>query len=106
MLGIAIMVKRKLRSRASNRRKERALTKRKGDGIGQMIRHHRLRLRLTQEQLVARGQLRGLDMSRGTLAKIELGLQVVKARELFLLAQALGFSVDKLKPLDMGQAPS
>lgn len=98
-------MKRKPRRRLKTSLNNGVLKERVEDGIGQMIRHHRLRLRLTQGQLVAKGQLRGLEMSRGTLAKIEVGLQTVKARELFILAIVLGIAPEALKPKGLGHPP-
>ena len=40
----------------------------------------------------------GLDISRGTLAKIEAGVRCVSDQEALLLAQALGVGVSDLFP--------
>ena len=40
----------------------------------------------------------GLDISRGTLAKIEAGVRCVSDQEALLLAQALGVEVGDLFP--------
>ena len=40
----------------------------------------------------------GLDISRGTLAKIEAGVRCVSDQEALLLSQALGVSVSDLFP--------
>jgi DNA-binding XRE family transcriptional regulator len=53
-------------------------------------------LGLTQEQLAARCQLRGLDISRGTLSQIEAQLRCVVDSELLLLAKVLRVSADEL----------
>jgi transcriptional regulator with XRE-family HTH domain len=56
---------------------------------------------LTQEQLAARWQLVGLDISRSTLAQIEAQLRCVVDSELFLLARVLQVSADSLYPEEM-----
>ncbi len=49
-----------------------------GDNIGK----YRSRKKLTQDQLSARMQSNGCDISRGTLAKIEAGIRHVSVEEL------------------------
>lgn len=65
---------------------------------GSQIRKLRSQLDLSQEQLSAKCQRVGLDISRGTLAKIEAGVRCVSDQEALLLAQALGVSVSDLFP--------
>lgn len=57
--------------------------------VGHLIRKLRWQHGLTQEQLSARCQVRGLNLSRGTLAKIEARIRFIKAYELFIIAKAL-----------------
>ena len=57
--------------------------------IGINIKKARLAAGLSQEQLSAKLQVLGCDISRGTLAKIEVGLRHLKATELKALTQAL-----------------
>ena len=53
---------------------------------------------LSQDQLAGKCQRAGLDISRGTLAKIEAGIRCVSDQEALLLAQALGVGVSELFP--------
>jgi transcriptional regulator with XRE-family HTH domain len=53
---------------------------------------------LTQEELAARCQLHGLDISRGTLSQIEARLRRVTDSELFQLSVVLKVSTDDLFP--------
>ena len=66
--------------------------------IGKQVSRLRNGLDLSQEDLSARCQRQGLDISRGTLAKIEAGVRCVSDQEALLLAQALGVSVSDLFP--------
>ena len=66
--------------------------------IGKQVSRLRNGLNISQEQLSARCQRAGLDISRGTLAKIEAGVRCVSDQEALLLAQALGVSVSELFP--------
>ena len=66
--------------------------------IGKQVSRLRNGLNISQEQLSARCQRAGLDISRGTLAKIEAGVRCVSDQEALLLAQALGVSVSDLFP--------
>ena len=65
---------------------------------GNQIRKLRSQLDLSQEQLSAKCQRVGLDISRGTLAKIEAGVRCVSDQEALLLALALGVGVADLFP--------
>lgn len=65
---------------------------------GNQVRKLRSQLDLSQEQLSAKCQRVGLDISRGTLAKIEAGVRCVSDQEALLLAQALGVGVADLFP--------
>jgi transcriptional regulator with XRE-family HTH domain len=55
-----------------------------------LTRKARYQLSLSQEQLAARCQLLGLDISRSTLAQIEIRLRFVSDEELLVLASVLG----------------
>lgn len=60
--------------------------------IGRNIRKFRLANDLTQEQTVAKLQLLGIEMSRGTYSHIECGLDNIRVQELLALAKI--FHVD------------
>lgn len=64
--------------------------------IGQQVRRLRYRKDLTQNDMAARCCIAGLDISRGTLAKIEAQVRCVNDKEVYILAKVLGVSVDKL----------
>ena len=66
--------------------------------IGKQVGRLRNQLDLSQEQLSAKCQRVGLDISRGTLSKIEACIRCVTDQEAFLLAQALGVGVSELFP--------
>ena len=71
--------------------------------VGPQIRKHRYAQELTQEMLVARCATVGLDLSRGTLAKIEAQVRCVNDHELLLLARALRVNLSDLYPVHMIQ---
>ncbi|EKA2632344.1 TPA: helix-turn-helix transcriptional regulator [Vibrio parahaemolyticus] len=64
--------------------------------VGVQVRKLRKQQKLTQEQLSARCNVIGLDISRGTLAKIEAGVRQVIDTEVVQLAIAL-----KVKEADL-----
>ena len=66
--------------------------------IGKQVSRLRSGLGISQDQLSAKCQRAGLDISRGTLAKIEAGIRCVSDQEALLLAQALGVGVSELFP--------
>ena len=66
--------------------------------IGKQVSRLRNQLELSQDQLSAKCQRVGLDISRGTLAKIEAGIRCVADGAALLLAQALGVGVSELFP--------
>ena len=66
--------------------------------IGKQVSRLRNQLGLSQDQLSAKCQRAGLDISRGTLAKIEAGIRCVSDQEALLLSQALGVYVSDLFP--------
>ncbi|OCH28927.1 transcriptional regulator [Aliivibrio fischeri] len=68
----------------------------KANIVGKQIRAIRKEKKLTQEQLTARCNLEGFDISRGTLAKIESGVRQVIDIEIVLISKALGVKIEKL----------
>lgn len=77
------------------------MTKLKQNVVGPQIRRLRIASELTQEQFVARCNVLGWDLSRGTLAKIEAQVRCVTDAELYLLARALKASMPALYPSDV-----
>lgn len=61
--------------------------------IGANIRKYRLENNLTQEQTVAKLQLVGVDISRGSYAQLECGLYNIKVKELLALAEIFQVSI-------------
>jgi transcriptional regulator with XRE-family HTH domain len=68
--------------------------------VGAQVRKLRYEQDLTQDELAARCQRIGFDLSRGTLSKIEAGLRCVTDRELVDLATALNVEIRQLYPPD------
>ncbi|EGQ8804382.1 helix-turn-helix domain-containing protein [Vibrio parahaemolyticus] len=66
--------------------------------VGAQVRKLRKEQKLTQEQLSARCNVIGLDISRGTLAKIEAGVRQVIDTEIVQLATALKVEEKDLFP--------
>jgi DNA-binding XRE family transcriptional regulator len=66
--------------------------------VGPQIRKARYQLGFSQEQLATRCQLLGLDISRSTLAQIEIRVRFVSDEELLVLASVLGVTTDDLFP--------
>ncbi len=64
--------------------------------LGENIRQVRKRNKLTQEQLAARLQVLGCDITRSALAKIEVGQRHIYPDELKALKQILNISYDEL----------
>jgi len=62
--------------------------------LGNNIRNLRLKLNLTQEQVVAKLQLRGLDTSRSSYSQIESGTYNIKVSELVALKTIFRCSFD------------
>jgi DNA-binding XRE family transcriptional regulator len=69
--------------------------------VGPQIRKARYQLGLSQEQLATRCQLLGLDISRSTLAQIEIRFRFVSDEELLVLAAVLSVATDDLYPGDV-----
>ena len=57
--------------------------------IGRNIQKARIAANLTQEQLAAKLQVHGCDISRGTLSKIEVGLRRINAFEIKAIKEIL-----------------
>ena len=68
--------------------------------VGPQIRKLRYQQELTQDLLAARCTRLGLDISRGTLAKIEAQLRCVTDAELRILATALRVNLEMLYPTE------
>lgn len=64
--------------------------------LGQNIRRLRMQKNLSQEQLSAQLQVRGCDVTRSALAKIEVGQRHIYPDELKFLRELLGVSYDEL----------
>ena len=64
--------------------------------VGPQVRHVREAQNMTQEELTARCNLVGLNISRSTLAKIESRVRQVTDEEAALLAKALKIAIDAL----------
>ena len=75
-----------------------ARTKKPANIVGPQVRKRRYSLGLTQEQFAAQCQLRGFDISRGTLSQIEAQVRCVTDDELLALAKVLKTSTDSLFP--------
>ena len=60
--------------------------------VGNNIRKYRNAKGMTQEQLSAQLQVRGCDISRGTLAKIEAGIRHISVEELNAIKAVLDIS--------------
>ena len=58
--------------------------------IGKNIRKFRRAMDITQEQLAARLQVKGCDLTRGMIAKIEIGTRHVSVEELNAIKEILG----------------
>jgi transcriptional regulator with XRE-family HTH domain len=69
-----------------------------GNIVGPQIRRIRYKRGMTQDVLAARCGRAGLDISRGTLAKIEAQVRCVNDEELLVLARTLGVKMDDLYP--------
>lgn len=55
--------------------------------IGINIRKFRMENKLTQEQTIAKMQVLGIEISRGTYSQIECGISNIKVQELLALAE-------------------
>lgn len=69
--------------------------------FGARIREMRKVAHLTQEQVAAKLQLRGLDISRSIYSQIECGIHNIRVDELIALKQIFGVSYnDFFAPLE------
>ena len=66
--------------------------------VGKSIRSVRMQQKLSQEQLAAKAQLLGCDLTRSALAKIECGQRSIYPDELKALHLALNIPYDTLLP--------
>lgn len=64
--------------------------------VGANIRRLREKADITQEQLSARLQVNGCDITRSALAKIEVGQRHLYLDEIILLKKLLGVSYDDI----------
>ena len=64
--------------------------------IGQNIRRARLNKKIGQTELVIRLQLKGIDMTRESLVKIERGIQHIYATQLKAIKEELDTTYDEL----------
>ena len=64
--------------------------------VGQRIRTCRKEQKLTQDQLAAKLQLNGYDLTRGTIAKIESGQRHIYLYELKAIVEILKIPFDEL----------
>ena len=67
--------------------------------IGENIRRLRGKANLTQEQLAAKFQLLGCDITRSAIAKIEVGQRHIYPDEIILLQQILQVSFNDILTL-------
>ena len=73
--------------------------------VGPVIRELRDKRGLTQAQLVAKLNIIGWDLSRGTLAKIEAQIRCVADYELPILAIGVGLDPSELLRLAIARTP-
>ncbi len=64
--------------------------------IGERLRNHRKANRITQEDLSARLQIRGLTLDRTAISKIEQGARFVTDYEVVAIADSLGVKIEYL----------
>lgn len=68
--------------------------------VGSNIRELREKAKFTQEQLSAKLQLSGCDITRSAVAKIEVGQRHIYPDEIILIKQILDVSYDDIFRLD------
>ncbi|HVY69412.1 MAG TPA: helix-turn-helix transcriptional regulator [Verrucomicrobiae bacterium] len=71
--------------------------------VGGRLREVRIAAGLTQSQLSKLCLQRGLKLARGTLAKIECQVRMVKACELYIIARVLDVPVESFYPDGFGR---
>ena len=64
--------------------------------VGERIRSLRIKNKLTQEQLSARLQIKGCDMTRSALAKVEVGQRHIYMDDIKCLKEILGVRYEDL----------
>lgn len=64
--------------------------------VGNNIRLMRERKKMTQEQLAAKLQLNGCDITRSSVAKIEVGQRHLYPDEVILIKNILGVSYEEI----------
>lgn len=64
--------------------------------VGLRVRKYRMERRLTQDQLAAKLQVNGYDLTRGAVAKIESGQRHIYLYELKAIKEVLHVSFDDL----------
>lgn len=67
---------------------------------GDRLREARVVQRLRQEDLAARIQIKGINMERDSISRIEIGTRFVSDFELKVFSEALGVSVNWLLGID------
>ncbi len=68
------------------------------NNVGPQVRRYRYAKGWSQTDLAARLQIAGLDISRGTLAKVEARIRYVDDPQLIYFAEVLGVPVQDLFP--------
>lgn len=64
--------------------------------VGQNIRRLREKAKITQDQLAARLQLRGCDITRSAIAKIEVGQRHLYPDEVILIKEILNATYEDI----------
>lgn len=73
--------------------------------FGAKLRIIRDKRHLTQEQVAAMLQVRGIDITRSALAKIEVGQRHVYLDELLMLQKILDVPFDELLDIETAETP-
>ena len=76
---------------------------RNGNLIGKQVSKARNALDLSQADLAARCQLKGWDLSRDVLARIETGIRGISDKEIAIFCDVLGVPVQELLPPRISQ---
>ena len=63
---------------------------------GELIRQFRVKNRLSQSELAARLQIKGVMLERDSISRIESGTRFVADYELYIFAEVLGVKVSDL----------
>lgn len=72
----------------------------KKNKCGDRLREARVVQRLRQEDLAARIQIKGINMERDSISRIEIGTRFVSDFELKVFSEVLGVSVNWLLGID------